>query len=410
MDMRLLVLAFGTFSIGTDSFVVAGILPDISRSLGIGVTAAGQMITVYALAYALMTPVMATLTAQWPRRTVLAGGLVVFIVGNVLTAMVSTFDLVLLSRALAGLGGAMFTPAASAMAAGLVSPERRGRALAIVMAGLSGATALGAPIGTLVGSLGDWRLTMWFVAALGLLALVGVRLLLPQMAPPPRLRLAERLAPIGDLRVAMTLLTTLFVLSGLYTVYNYVSLAFEPATGGDGSLLAALISMWGIAAIAGNLAAGFLTDKFGSRRIINAAAAVAALDFALMPVTSGTFIGASVTLIIWGFAGWGVLVPQQHRLIGIAPVKAPLLIALNAAAIYIGVSASGALGAAVLQALDPRFLGLVGAVLIFVGLLTAEVAHRLIVRGATPAVPAAATDSSRVSQSQGVQALTEDLR
>lgn len=397
MDMRLLVLALGTFSIGTDSFVVAGILPDVSHSLGIGVTAAGQMITVYALAYALMTPVMATLTAQWPRRTVLAGGLVVFIIGNALTAMVPTFDLVLVSRALAGLGGAMFTPAASAMAAGLVSPERRGRALAIVMAGLSGATALGAPIGTLIGSLGNWRLTMWFVAALGLLALVGVRLLLPQMAPPPRLRLAERLAPIGDLRVAMTLLTTLFVLSGLYTVYNYVSLAFERATGGDGALLAVLISMWGIAAITGNLAAGVLTDKFGSRRIINAAAAIAALDFALMPVTSSTFIGASVALIIWGFAGWGVLVPQQHRLIGIAPLKAPLLIALNAAAIYIAVSASGALGAAVLQVLDPRFLGAVGAVLIFVGLLTAEVAHRLIVRGAVSAVPAAAPDSSRVS-------------
>lgn len=396
MDIRLLVLALGTFSIGTDSFVVAGILPDVARSFDIEVAAAGQLITVYALAYALMTPVMATVTAHWQRRTVLVAGLAVFIVGNVLTALLPTYDLILASRALAGLGGAIFTPAASATAAALVSPERRGRALAIVMAGLSGATALGAPIGTLVGSLGDWRLTMWFVALLGLLAMIGVRTLLPQMTPPPPLRLRERLAPVADPRVAMTLLTTLFVLSGLYTVYTYISIAFERATDGDGSRLAALISIWGVAAIVGNLAAGSLTDRFGSRRIINISLVVAILDFAFMPVVNGTFAGASVVLIIWGLAGWGILVPQQHRLIGIAPAKAPLVIALNAAAIYIGVSLSGALGAVVLHMLPPGFLGPVGAVLILAGLVTAELANRLIVgRIPTPVVSGATPESSR---------------
>ncbi|QDC02178.1 MFS transporter [Mesorhizobium sp. 8] len=395
MDIRLLVLALGTFSIGTDSFVVAGILPDVARSFDIEVAAAGQLITVYALAYALMTPVMATVTAHWQRRTVLVAGLAVFIVGNVLTALLPTYDLILASRALAGLGGAIFTPAASATAAALVSPERRGRALAIVMAGLSGATALGAPIGTLVGSLGDWRLTMWFVALLGLLAMIGVRTLLPQMTPPPALRLRERLAPVADPRVAMTLLTTLFVLSGLYTVYTYISIAFERATDGDGSRLAALISIWGVAAIVGNLAAGSLTDRFGSRRIINISLVVAVLDFAFMPMVNGTFAGASVVLVIWGLAGWGILVPQQHRLIGIAPAKGPLVIALNAAAIYIGVSLSGALGAVVLHMLAPGFLGPVGAVLILAGLVTAELANRLIAgRTPTPVASGAAPESS----------------
>ncbi len=392
MDIRLLVLALGTFSIGTDSFVVAGVLPDVARSFDIGVATTGQLVTVYALTYALMTPVMAAVTAHWQRRTVLLAGLAVFIAGNVLTAVLPAYDLVLASRAVAGLGGAIFTPAASATAAALVSPERRGRALAIVMAGLSGATALGAPIGTLVGSLGDWRLTMWFVAALGLLAMIGIRMLLPQMMPSPPLRLRERLAPVADPRIAMTLLTTLFVLSGLYTVYTYISIAFERATEGDGSRLAALISIWGVAAIAGNLLAGSLTDKFGSRRIINIALMVAILDFAFMPMFNGTFAGASVILIVWGLAGWGILVPQQHRLIEIAPAKAPLVIALNAAAIYIGVSFSGALGAIVLHALAPRFLGPVGAALILAGLITAELTNRLIV-GRTPEPVASSTAS-----------------
>ncbi|PTQ12191.1 MFS transporter [Sphingomonas oleivorans] len=383
MDARLLALALGTFAIGTDSFVVAGILPDVARSLDVPVAAAGQLMTVYALAYAVMTPIMASWTAHWPRRHVLLGGLAVLSAGNILTAVLPSFELVLASRAVAGLGGAMFTPAASAAAVALVPAERRGRALAIVMAGLSGATALGAPIGTLIGSMGigsmsDWRATMWFVTILGLVAAVGVAALLPAIPGAARLSLRERLAPIGDARVAATLLTTLLVLSGLYTVYSYISIVFDRATGGSGMVLGALISIWGVAAVAGNLIAGSLTDRFGSRKLLIVAIALAAADFALMPVTSATLAGAIGALIIWGMCGWGVLVPQQHRLVGIAPALAPILIALNAATIYIAVSVSGVLGAVALQTLDAHSLGLVGAFLILLGLIAAELAHILI--------------------------------
>jgi len=378
MDLRLLTLALGTFAIGTDSFVVAGLLPQVSRSLNVSIEAAGQMITVYAIAYAVMTPVMATFTAHWPRRRVLGSALAVFTLGNVLTAVVSSFDLVLLSRALAGVGGAMFTPAASATAAALVPPEARGRALAVVMAGLSGATALGAPIGTLVGSAGDWRATMWLVALLGLAAGAGIAAALPQLPGSTKLSLGERLAPLGDKRVAMILMTTLLVLGGLYTVYSYVSVVFDRATAGNGSVLALLIGIWGMAATIGNLVAGSLTDRFGSRAVINLAIAVVAIDFALIPLSSATFTGSVVALIIWGLCGWGMLVPQQHRLVSISPALAPILLALNAATIYIAVSLSGLLGAAALQVMQPYNLALVGAVLIIFGLGSAELAYMLM--------------------------------
>lgn len=378
MDLRLLTLALGTFAIGTDSFVVAGLLPQVSRSLNVSIEAAGQMITVYAIAYAVMTPVMATFTAHWPRRRVLGSALAVFTLGNVLTAVVSSFDLVLLSRALAGVGGAMFTPAASATAAALVPPEARGRALAVVMAGLSGATALGAPIGTLVGSAGDWRATMWLVALLGLAAGAGIAAALPQLPGSTKLSLGERLAPLGDKRVAMILMTTLLVLGGLYTVYSYVSVVFDRATAGNGSVLALLIGIWGMAATIGNLVAGSLTDRFGSRAVINLAIAVVAIDFALVPLSSATFTGSVVALIVWGLCGWGMLVPQQHRLVSISPALAPILLALNAATIYIAVSLSGLLGAAALQVMQPYNLALVGAVLIIFGLGSAELAYMLM--------------------------------
>ena len=236
LDYRLLILALGTFAIGTDNYVVAGILPHVAGSFDVSVAAAGQFVTVYSFAYALSTPIMATLTANWSRRRVLIVGLIVFVAGNILTATQQTYDLGLVSRAVAGLGGAMVTPAAGAAAAAMVAPEWRGRALAIVLAGLSGATALGAPIGTLVGSFGDWRMTMWFVAGLGTLASVGVLTVLPGAPTSSPLRLRDRLAPLGDARVAATLATTLL------TMFGGISVVFDRATGGDGGLLAALLS------------------------------------------------------------------------------------------------------------------------------------------------------------------------
>ncbi|HEV8690284.1 MAG TPA: MFS transporter [Ideonella sp.] len=380
MDKRLLVLASGMFAIGTDSFVVAGVLPQVAASLGVSIAVAGQMVTLYALSYALLSPVIAAAAAHWPRRRLLLSGMAVFVIGNVITAVAPSIELVLASRLLAGLGAAMFSPTATAAGASLVPPEQRGRALAIVVAGLSSATALGAPMGTFIGGWLDWRATMWFVAAVGTLAMVGVAWRLPQIPTQPAVSLAKRLAPLGDARVLLTLLTTWLVYGGLFLVYTYIGSSFDRATGGDARVLAGLLLLWGAAATVGNLLAGRLTDRFGSRRIINTAIAIVAVDFALLPWTSASLATAVPALIIWGLCGWGVVVPQQHRLISITPSAAPLLLGLNSAAIYVGVSMSGLIGGVAISWFDSHALGLAGAVFIAAGLFAAEWAHQRIAR------------------------------
>jgi predicted MFS family arabinose efflux permease len=373
----LLVLAIATFAIGTDAYVVAGVLPAVARTFDVSIAAAGQFVTVYSLAYAVLAPVMTTLTAHWPRRRVLLAGLAVFIAGNILTATQTMFGLALFSRAVAGLGGAMVTPTASATAAALVAPERRGLALAIVIAGLSGATTLGAPIGTLVGSAGDWRLTMWFVAGLGVFAM-GMLFVLPAVPPSPPLPLSKRLAPLYDARVAATLATTFFVIFAAFLVYTYMSAVFDRATGADGAHLAALLSIWGVAATVGNLTGGSLADRLGSRLVINLAIALLAFDFALMPWAGASFAGAAATIALWGVCGWGFVAAQQHRMVGIAPTLSPILLGLNFSAIYLAVSSSGAAGALFMRWLPPHGLPLLSTALVLAGALCAKLAHRLI--------------------------------
>jgi MFS transporter, DHA1 family, inner membrane transport protein len=380
MERGLLVLACGMFAIGTDSFVVAGVLDQISKSFDVSVALAGQMVTLYALSFALLSPVIAAAAAHWPRKRLLLAGLAIFVVANVVTAIAPTIELVLASRLLAGLGAAMFSPTATAAGASLVPPERRGRALAIVVAGLSSATALGAPLGTFIGGLFDWRATMWFVAAIGALGAAGVAWRLPKIPTPPAVSLAQRVEPLGDARVLLTLLTTLLAYAGLFLVYTFIGSSFDRATGGDARVLAGLLLLWGVAATVGNLAAGQLTDHFGSRRIINWAIGIVAVDFALLPLTSASLATAIPALVIWGLCGWGLFVPQQHRLINITPAAAPLLLGLNSAALYVGVSTAGLIGGATIAWLDRHSLGLVGAGFIAVSLLVAELAQRRIAR------------------------------
>src|SRR5690349_4234204 len=129
MDRRLLALAAGMFAVGTDSFVIAGILPQVAQSLGVPVPVAVQMVTVYALSYALLSPLIAAFAAQVPRKQLLLAGLAVFVAGNVITAVAPTIGWVLASRFIAGLGAAMYSPTATASGAALAAPEKRARAL-----------------------------------------------------------------------------------------------------------------------------------------------------------------------------------------------------------------------------------------------------------------------------------------
>ena len=389
MDRRLFALAVGMFAVGTDSFVVAGILPQVAESLGVPVPVAGQMVTIYALSYALLSPLIAALAAQVPRKQLLLAGLAVFVAGNVITAVAPTIGWVLASRFIAGLGAAMYSPTATASGAALAPPEKRARALAVVIAGLSIATALGSPLGTLIGSLGNWRDTLWFVSAVGAAAGAAVYFLLPAIPALPPVGLRQRLAPLGDRRVALTLLTTLFAYAGLFTVYTYIGISFDRATGGNAQVLAGLLLLWGLAATIGNLAAGQLTDRFGSRVIINGAIALLVLDFLLLPWTSASLPSAVVALLVWGVCGWGLVVPQQARLIGIAPAAAPLLMGLNSAALYVGVSAAGVIGATGIALADHHLLGLIAAIPVALAFVFAQLAAHGIRKAAGP-VPMAA--------------------
>jgi len=374
MDRRLFILALGMFALGTDSFVVAGILPEVSRTFHVSIGAAGQLTTAYAITYALMAPVIAAVAAHVPRKRMLLTALGIFGVANLITAGAPNFGIAIASRILAGIGAAMFAPTATGAAATLVAPEKRGQALSIVIAGLTVSTALGTPIGAVIGALGDWRWTMAFVSALAVAAAAGISILLANVPLPPRITFGQRIAPVADSRVALTLLCTWFYQSGHFIVYTYFTVVFDRAIAHNAVLTGALLVIWGVSGTISNLVTGRLADSIGDRKLIPALLIVLALVVATFSVTGATLWTTIPALIVYGFVSWGLLAPQQRRLVHIAPQTAPVVLGLNTSFTYLGVTVAGIVGALGIPIFGAHHLGYLGASIVAIALVLAQMA------------------------------------
>ncbi|MGW3042350.1 MFS transporter [Kitasatospora sp. NPDC001159] len=248
------MLALGTFAVGTDAFVVAGFLPSMAEDLHVSSATAGQSITVFAAAYAALSPVLATLLARLPRRTLLITALTTLGLANLGSALAPSMAVLLLSRVLAAAGAAAYTPNAGAVSASLVRPELRARALAVVIGGLTAATALGVPLGNAAGHWFGWRTALVVVAGLCLAVALVLRLVMPWVPGNLRVPLRTRLAVLRRPAVLTVLPLTVLGMGASYTAYAY-SVPVPEAVGVPERSALWMLFLYGLGAVVRNLAA-----------------------------------------------------------------------------------------------------------------------------------------------------------
>ncbi|MBH1937208.1 MFS transporter [Streptomyces sp. AV19] len=375
------LLGFGVFAVATNEFVLAGMLPHLEDSLHVSTAAAGQVVTVYALACAILGPVFATATAAWSRRVVLLSAALVYLVGTIGAAVAPNYPLLLVAQAVAAAGTGLFVPVGASSGAALVPPERRGRAIATVLTGFTAATAFGAPIGTAFGSRFGWRGTMWFVAGLAVVGIIGLLTLVPRNIPtPPAESLKKRFVPLADPRVLTTLGTTALAFTSVYVLYTYIADIFDGATGGSGGKVATLMFVLGIISVIGSYLAGIVTDRIGGRGVMAICLIWVAVCLALVQVFSGSFPASIGFIAVFAVACFSMSAPQQHRLIGLNPPLASVLVSLHASILYVAIALAGAIGGAGLSIGGSGSLGYIAAVIAVLGLGLSELAHRLTVR------------------------------
>lgn len=344
MNAKLLVLAAGNFTVGVSTFVIAPMLGTISADLHASRAVTGQLIVVYALAYALGGPLLTALVGHRPPRQVLLVALAVFGVGNGLTAIAADFTGAAAARVVAGVGAGVYTANALAAARRLVTGDRQGRAVAVVVGGLTTAIVLGLPAGAWLGNAFSWRLVLDLLTLIATLPMAGI-LLLPALAGSPAIALKARVAPLRDRQVLATLLATWLCLTASWTIYNFIDEVLRPATGGDPDRQFLALLVFGAGAVAGNLIAGRLADRYGPGRTIAVVAPALTFAVLVLPLVAITLPVALVGVSAWAMLHWMVNVPQQLRVTAAAPHVAPIVLGLHQSTIYLGISTGGLVGA-----------------------------------------------------------------
>jgi MFS transporter, DHA1 family, inner membrane transport protein len=343
LDARIFLLALGAFAIGTDSWVMAGILRGVAGDLSVSVEASGQLVTAYSLTYALSAPLLAIVTAHWPWRRTIIIALLGVAAADATCGAAGSFWIVVAGRIAAGACAGLYTPTAFAAATSLWPPSHRGSALAKVALGTTAAIVCGVPLGTRVGHAFGWRVTFLLCALLAALAafsLAAARLPMPDVAVAPGL--AERLAPIRRQRVALSLLAAALWTSAAFTVYTYAAVIFGMRLGLDD--IAVLLFAYGLGGLAGSQSGGRFVDRFGTIGPILAAFSVATLNYSLMYFSGGSALGAAAALFIMGFCSWAAWPAQQSRLVSFEPEHRAVVMSLFAAAIQVGLASGSALG------------------------------------------------------------------
>ncbi|MFJ5804342.1 MFS transporter [Streptomyces decoyicus] len=344
------LLTLGAFTLGLDAYVMAGVLPVLADDIGTRVSLAGQLVTVFTLAYALSAPLVAGLLSGVRPRALILAALAVFTLGNGATALAPSLGTLLLARGVAGAGAGVYSALSTAAAAALVPPERRGRALALVMGGMSAGTVLGVPIGVLLAEHTGWRATMWLLTGLGAGALAGLAALLPPVPAEPVVPVRARLAALTDRAVAPVVAVSFLAAVASLGLYTYLAPVLA-AAGGVGEV-APYLWAWGAGGVLGSVLAGPLVDRTGRARMLTGGVlAVIVPALALLPVLAAAALpGAVVALVVWGAAGWALQVPQQHRLLALRAERGTIALALNNSALYLGSAVGSALGGLALGA------------------------------------------------------------
>ncbi|WP_039921323.1 MFS transporter [Amycolatopsis decaplanina] len=358
----LLVLAVGTFTVGTDGFVLNGLLPIIAADLNVSEAVAGQLTTVFAVTYAISSPLIAAFTGRLDRRWVLGAGMVLFTIGMAGQALGESFAVVAVARVLAALGAAAFQSNAYVLAGALASDERRGRALATVSNGMSVSIVLGVPIGVVAGNWFGWRAVMWGIGAVA----VVVTLLVPLLpgVRMPTVTLRDRLAVVVRPPIARVLGVSVLGTAAGFAAFVYLPVLVAPVAAG--AMISWLLVGFGIGQIAGNAFAGRATDSLGSARVRSISLVGTVVTLALLDVAVLSLPGALILALASGVFGGMLMVPQQHRLFSLAPDAPTVALGLNGSAIYGGGAIGAALGGVVLSSAGVWWVGPVAA---FVALL-----------------------------------------
>ena len=310
MPLALFALAIGAFGIGLTEFVVAGILPQIARDFGVDIPTSGLMATTYALGVFVGAPILTILGAKVPRKTMLICLALIFTLGNVITAVAPTLPIALAGRILTAFNHGTFFGIGSIIAASLVAKDRQASAIAFMFSGLTMANLFGVPAGTWLAQVYSWRLVFWLIAGIGLITVISIALLVPQIKAGKAIALKSELRAFVDPQVLLAMGITVFGPAAFFTSITYIAPMMVEEAGFSDTGVAKLMVLFGLGLAVGNWIGGRFADRslFGTLFVTLAAQAAVLFVFWL---GVGNSVVASASVFLMAAFGFATVSPIQ---------------------------------------------------------------------------------------------------
>ncbi|PEJ46674.1 MFS transporter [Bacillus sp. AFS002410] len=366
---KIYILAMISFLVGTSQYVISGILDKIANQLGISIEAAGQLITVYSLIYAIGTPILMALFAKMERRKLLLFSLSVFIVGNLMAVIAPGYSLFMVARIVMALSAGVTVVTVLSLAAKIAQPNKKASSIATVVMGFTASLIIGVPIGRFVASAYDWKLVFLGVAIFVLLALVVIIKTIPKTHGDQPIPLLQQIGMFKQPKIALALSITFFLMSGYGIVFTYLSPYLVQTTGMSDHVLSFALLILGIASLIGSKFGGFSADKWGITLTLKRGLVLNILSIILLTFITSSINTVIIILTLWSFAGWSSGATQQFNLATISPKSSDVLLGLNQSMMQLGFAFGAAIGGIAVSQISISSITWMGSIPVIISLI-----------------------------------------
>jgi DHA1 family inner membrane transport protein len=349
MPLALIVLALSAFAIGTTEFVIMGLLPDVARSLSVSIPSAGWLISGYALGVAIGAPIMAVATASLPRKRALLLLMGIFIIGNILCAIATSYDFLMVARIITSLCHGAFFGIGSVVAASLVPENRKASAVALMFTGLTLANVLGVPLGTALGQVAGWQMPFWVVAALGVLSLIGLWRVMPTKRDEEKTDLRAEIGQLRNAGLWAALSTTMLFSAATFALFTYVAPLLEDVTHLSPHGVTWTLFLIGVGLTVGNYIGGRLADWRLGTALTGIFLALAVVS-SLVRWTSPSLIPVEINLFLWAMVSFAAVPGLQVNVMIFGKAAPNLVATLNIGAFNVGNALGAWVGGSVISA------------------------------------------------------------
>jgi DHA1 family inner membrane transport protein len=365
----LLALSIGAFGIGVTEFAPMGMLPGIAADLGVSIPSAGLLVSAYAMGVLIGAPLMTLTTARIPRRYLLIGLMAIFTLGNLLSALATNYQTLMIARVVTSLNHGAFFGIGSIVAASVVAPDKRAGAVAAMFMGLTIATIGGVPLATWFGEMFGWRTAFWGIAGLGAIAMASLWWALPNVPTPKGEGLMAEIRVLGRKPVLAALALTVVGSSAMFTVFTYIAPILRDATHASTTFITGMLMLFGIGLTLGNVWGGKAADRSIDRTLVLSLSALIVVLLAFSVLMRWP-LPAAAAILVWGAASFALVPPLQMRVMEAAKEAPNLASAVNIGAFNFGNAIGAVLGGAVINAgLGYPAISLAGAGMAALGLV-----------------------------------------